>query len=238
MKWELRCDWAIGGLLYTIRSKNIFSLDPWRNEKYPILGAKFPIGIERGASVLFGIIVRGVHLNIYTKTKEGIKIWLARRNLKKGSFPGKLDNAVAGGVALGEEPLSALLRETEEETGLLEEFVRDHVQAAGTTSWIYTHEQRGDPAFVMPGISCVYDLELDSEIMLKPVDGDIHEFILVGVNDVKEMMLRGEFKPMCANVMVDFLVRHGVVTKENEERFDEVVERLHRKMPFPVKAEE
>jgi hypothetical protein len=39
----------------------------------------------------------------------------------------------------------------------------------------------------------------------------------------------------CANsavVMIDFLVRHGVVTVENEEGFVEMGMRMHRRLPF------
>lgn len=233
--WERRCDWVIAGLLHTCRGKNLFpSLGASRNEKYAILGAKFPIGIDRSASHLFGIVITGVHLNIYVETDDGIKVWLARRSFTKDSFPGKLDNAVAGGVALGEAPLDAIARETEEETGLMKDYARKHVEAAGTISWIHIDQTPGEPGFIVPGVSHVYDLKLESDVDMKPVDDDIEEFILVGVNELKALMLRGDFKPMCANVMVDFLIRHGFITKENEEDFEAILDRFYRKLPFPV----
>jgi hypothetical protein len=45
-------------------------------------------------------------------------------------------------------------------------------------------------------------------------------------------MTRGEFKPSCAAVMMDFFVRHGFITAENEVDYVEIVSRLHRKLPF------
>jgi len=32
---------------------------------------------------------------------------------------------------------------------------------------------------------------------------------------------------------LEFFVRHGILTKENEPGFDEIVERMHRKLPLP-----
>jgi isopentenyldiphosphate isomerase len=104
------------------------------DEKYPVIGANFAIGIERSASSLFGITCRGVHMTVYTLIPEGMKFWIPRRNLNKVAFPGKLDNAVAGGIAIGEDPIYSLVREAEEETGLSEDFVKANVKAAGNIS--------------------------------------------------------------------------------------------------------
>lgn len=39
-------------------------------------------------------------------------------------------------------------------------------------------------------------------------------------------MRRGEFNPNCALLMLDFFIRHGILTPENEADFDEVKSRL------------
>ena len=46
-------------------------------------------------------------------------------------------------------------------------------------------------------------------------------------------MCRGEFKPNCALLMLDFFIRHGILTPENEADFDEIKSRLHRPLNFP-----
>jgi hypothetical protein len=32
--------------------------------------------------------------------------------------------------------------------------------------------------------------------------------------------------------MIDFFVRHGLITPENEKHYSEIVARVHRRMPF------
>ncbi|KUJ19691.1 putative thiamine pyrophosphokinase, partial [Mollisia scopiformis] len=235
--WQAECSLAIDALLDLARLINVFpKLGAERDEQFSIIGAQFPIGVERSASSLLGIIGRGVHMTVYTKTPSGIKFWIARRNLTKHAYAGKLDNAVAGGIALGEDPLECLIREAEEETGMSEELVRGHVKAAGNISWLYISDTQagGELGLMNAGISYVYDLEVGGEIVLKPVDGDVHEFLLMDVEDVQEAMRNGEFKCVCANVMMDFFIRHRFITEENEEDYGELVRKLHRELPFPT----
>ncbi len=47
-------------------------------------------------------------------------------------------------------------------------------------------------------------------------------------------MALGEFKPNCALVLLDFFVRHGIVTAENEPDYIDIVSRLHRRVEFPT----
>jgi len=35
------------------------------------------------------------------------------------------------------------------------------------------------------------------------------------------------FKPNCALVLLDFMIRHGLITAENEPNFLEIMTRLH-----------
>jgi hypothetical protein len=50
------------------------------------------------------------------------------------------------------------------------------------------------------------------------------------VEEVKTALLRGEFKLNSAIVVIDFFVRHGVITAENERDHVEIVCRLHRRL--------
>lgn len=82
----------------------------------------------------------------------------------------------------------------------------------------------------------MYELEVGEEVELKPADGEVSEFYLWGVEEVQGALGRGEFKPNCAVVLVDFLVKHGVLTAENEEDYLEIVARLNRRLPLPMKG--
>lgn len=86
---------------------------------------------------------------------------------------------------------------------------------------------------LQPECEFVYDLELPDDVVPLPSDGEVSEFYLWTVDEVQAAMGRGEFKPNCAMVLVDFFVRRGIITRENEEHYDEIKERLHRKMEFP-----
>lgn len=46
-------------------------------------------------------------------------------------------------------------------------------------------------------------------------------------------MAKGEFKPNCALLMLDFFIRHGILTAENEKDFEEIKSRIHRDIEFP-----
>jgi hypothetical protein len=53
---------------------------------------------------------------------------------------------------------------------------------------------------------------------------------------VREALAEGQFKPNCAMVMIDFLIRHGILTVENEGNYLEILSRLHRRLEFPVET--
>jgi len=50
------------------------------------------------------------------------------------------------------------------------------------------------------------------------------------VPEVLACLQRGEFKPNCGLILVDFLVRHSLVTPENEPNYLELVWHMHRRI--------
>ena len=87
---------------------------------------------------------------------------------------------------------------------------------------------------MQPEVQYVYDLELPEDTVPKPGDDEVEEFYLWSVEEVQEAMRKGEFKPNCALVVLDFLIRHGILTTESERDYIEIVSRLHRKLEFPT----
>lgn len=207
------------------------------SEPYPILSTPYPVSIERFASSLFGITGRGAHLTAYIRTgnkAEDYRIWVPRRSEKLYTYPGKLDTTVAGGVAAGETPFENIVREAGEEADLPEELIRDKAKAVGCLTYIGTTDDGHgfEPGLVMPDCIYLYDLELDEGIVAKPRDDEVKEFYLMTVEEVKQAMFNGEFKTNCAVVMLDFFIRHGLVTAETELDYAELTARMHRKLPF------
>jgi 8-oxo-dGTP pyrophosphatase MutT (NUDIX family) len=146
-----------------------------------------------------------------------------------------LDNSVAGGIATGEEPFESLVREAEEEASLPEALVRQQATYHGAVTYMYIRESRagGESGMVQPECQHVYDLALPMDVVPKPNDSEVEEFYLWTVEEVQEHMAKGEFKPNCALVVLDFFVRRGILTRENEENYEEIKKRLHRELEFP-----
>lgn len=234
--WQDQCSRMIERQVAVARETGALpGLGKPRDEEFPIVGARFPVGIDRSAFSLFGVIGRGVHMTVYTRTDAGIKFWVPQRNAKKAAYPDCLDNTVAGGMATGEEPLECLIREATEEAGMSEDSVRKEVRAAGTVTWINISDERsgGQPGLINPGVLYVYDLEVKPDVVFRPVDDDIEAFHLMDAEEVKQALLTGRFKPSSGCVMLDFFIRHGLITPEEEKDYAEIVSRLHRKLPLP-----
>ncbi|KAL5332579.1 NUDIX hydrolase domain-like protein [Aspergillus crustosus] len=218
----------------------------WRNESFPITSPS-PSGsiictIERSASAIFGLLTTGVQLLCFVKSTcpspsspSTLKLWVGRRSHSKQTYPGMLDCTAAGGLESGLQPLEGIVREAVEEASLPESLVRDSVQCAGALSYYHVKPPLASldgvgVGLLQPEIEYVYEMELDHGTIPRPGDSEVEEFYLWSVDEVKEALGRGEFKLNSAIVVVDFLIRHGVVTPENERGYLEIVSRLHRRL--------
>jgi 8-oxo-dGTP pyrophosphatase MutT (NUDIX family) len=224
-------------------------LEGWRDELYPVYGPNKELlfSIERAASALFGIVTYGVHMTAYNMGKrpkseaeaggddEELKLWVPRRAATKQTYGGMLDNTVAGGIATGESPFESVVRESEEEASLPADLVRKHAKAVGTVTYFHIRDHRagGETRLLQPECQYVYDLKLSEDVVPKPSDDEVESFELKSVDEVKEALRAGEFKPNCALVLLDFFVRHGILTAE-DEGYVEIVSRLHRRLEFPT----
>ena len=224
------------------KKKGVFEVlkTGWRNELYPIYGHNNPsektISMERAGSALFGINSYGVHMTVYVNTPEGMKIWVPRRAKNKQTYGGYLDNTVAGGLSTGEQPFECMIRECAEEASFPEHLVRSNAKSCGTVSYIHIRDARagGETGLVQPECQHVYDMEIGADVIPKPCDNEVESFYLWTVEQVQEALAEGQFKPNCALVLLDFFVRQGILTGENEPDYIEIVSRLHRKLPFPT----
>ncbi len=225
---------------YWRENKTFDVLNGWRDELYPIYGPEDHLlySVERTAAALFGNVTYGSHMTAYTKDEtasHGIKLWIPRRSITKGTYAGMLDNTVAGGMATGEVPLECIIREAEEEASLPEEVVRPRVTAHGNVTYIYMRNEKatGEVGLIQPEVEYIFDLELPNDVVPKPNDSEVECFYLWTLEEVQAHMAKGEFKPNCALVLLDFFIRRGILTKENEPDFEEIKRRLHRPLNSP-----
>lgn len=213
-------------------------LKGWRNEKYAVYGpgGEYLLEVERSAACLFGIVTYGAHMTGYVQDAEGLKIWVPRRAKNKQTYPSMLDNTVAGGMCTGERPFECIVREAMEEASLPESVVRSAVVARGCVTYTHVRDARagGETALLQPEVEYVYDLKLEPSVIPKPGDNEVEEFKLLSISEAQEALTRGEFKPNCAVIMIDFFIRHGILTAENEPDYLEIVARLHRRLEHPT----
>lgn len=213
-------------------------LKGWRNEKYPVYGpgGEYLLEMERCATPLFGIVSYGAHMTGYVEDETGMKFWIPRRAKNKQTYPSMLDNTVAGGMCTGEKPFECIVREAMEEASLPESVVRASIVPVGCVTYTHVRDPRagGETGLLQPEVEYVYDLKLDPSVIPKPCDNEVEEFNLLSVSEVKEALARGEFKPNCSIIMIDFFIRHGILTAENEPDYLDIVARLHRRMEHPT----
>ncbi|KAL2210680.1 hypothetical protein CC79DRAFT_1355319 [Sarocladium strictum] len=195
------------------------------------------VHIERFASSLFGIATRGAHLTAYlpATATSPLKIWVARRSQNLIAHPSLLDSSVAGGVKATDSPLECILAESHEEASLSREFVAKNVRSVGTVTLANRNPKT---ELFHAEILYVYDLEMPADVIPVPEDGEVEEFTLMDSEEVIRRMLAGEFKPNVCGIMIDFFIRHGIITPDNESDYVDICTRLHRVLPMPTKPDQ
>jgi isopentenyldiphosphate isomerase len=206
------------------------------SEPYKVQGVGYPLHIERFTAPLFGIATRGAHMTGYTRSQAGeIKIWVARRSKHLFAYPGKLDTTVAGGVKAQHTPFQCIVEEADEEAALSKEFVTQNALSVGVITYMTKNKRSGA---VHPDVLFNFDIKLPESLTPYPNDGEVSEFKLLTVEEIKVAMFNGEFKPNCTLVMIDFFIRHGIISPDNEPDYVQLQTRLHRKLPIPTSPRE
>jgi len=199
-------------------------IEAWRGELYPVTPNWHTpplMQMERAACPRFGIRAFSVHVNGFVRKPGGLHMWVARRAYDKPTFPGMLDNMVAGGQPIGLGLLDNVIKECGEEAGIPEDIARRAV-AVGMIS--YTHQP---PDGCKPDQMFCYDLELPEDFTPAPADGEVEEFYLWPIEKVAATVRDGfEFKFNCNLCIIDFLIRHGVIDPDNEPDYTALVHGL------------
>ncbi|KAJ2740971.1 hypothetical protein GGI20_005504 [Coemansia sp. BCRC 34301] len=186
--------------------------------------------IERAAAYAFGIRTYGVHVNGFTQSATGgdILLWAGRRSLSKPTWPGYLDQLAAGGIGDGLGVWESMVKECGEEAGIPPALAQT-ARYAGTIQY-FTRSELG----LQPETQFVMDLELPHDFVPTPTDGEVDSFLLLTVDETLERVRNGEFKPNCAACVVDFLIRRGFITPDNEpDDYLAIVDGLHTALPYP-----
>lgn len=207
---------AVGDFLRGLRAEGLFPA--WREERYPVtpsFGIAPLMEMERAAVASFGIRAYGVHLTGYVRKGDGLHIWVATRARNKPTYPGMLDNTVAGGQPAGLTLLDNLIKECKEEAGIPEALAR---QARPVGFVTYCMDQRDG---LKPDILYNYDLELPEDFVPRNTDGELEKFELWPAASVMARVRDSfDFKFNCNLVLIDFFVRHGLIEADDPDYFE------------------
>jgi len=203
---------AMDEVLQALRGEGEFP--GWRDELYPVMaewGDEPLLQVDRVTTPWFGVRCWGVHVNGYVRGADGLHMWIARRADGKSTYPGMLDNMVAGGQPIGLGLMENLIKECGEEAAIPPELAA-RARAVGTISYRHQFEWG-----FKPDQQFCYDLELPADFAPRNLDGEVQSFELLPIAEVARIVRDGfEFKFNCNLVIVDFLIRHGLIDAENE----------------------
>ena len=187
---------------------------PWRHEPYAV-GTRFGeclFELERAVVPAFGTRAYGLHLTGFVRDEANFLIWVPRRTLDRLTYPGELDNTVAGGQPAQLSLAENLEKECAEEAGLPSELVRQ-ARPVGTISYHLEieHGLRDDLIFS-------YDLELPTDFRPRNCDGEVEDFQLWPADQVMSVIESTDrFKFNCNLVLIDFFVRHGLIKPSHSD---------------------
>jgi hypothetical protein len=187
----------------------------WRNEDYPVAtayGRPPLLRMERAGVPAFGVQGYGVHLNGHVGHGADMRLWVGRRSPTKQTAPNKLDHLVAGGQPFGLGLRDNLIKECAEEASLPRELAA-RSRPVGAITYVTEHEGglRNDVLFC-------WDLELPEDFVPVNRDGEIAEFQLWPIARVIERLTDSDdFKFNVALVIIDFLIRHGLIDPEHPD---------------------
>lgn len=212
---------AVEAVMLKLRDSGVVS---WRDEQYPISRGFYeePVfSMERAAVPLVGAMEYGVHINgLVTQDDGEVKMWIARRAANKSKYPGMLDHIVAGGQPVGMGLLENCIKECEEEAGIPEELTRAGIQAAGGVSY---RSYSSSKDLVTRAVLFCYDLELPASFQPVPTDGEVQDFFLWTMDELKASMapdFHDPIKPNCYPVKIDYLLRHGYISPDTRGYLD------------------
>ena len=168
--------------------------------------------IDRSAVQAFGFSAVGVHVNGYVQRPDGLHVWIAERAAGRHSYPGMLDNMVAGGQPAGLSLMENVVKEAGEEAGIPSALAGAASPAGAVTYCLETE------AGLRPDILYVYDLELPAGFQPRNSDGEVACFELWPADRLAETVRdTRRFKFNCNLVIIDFLIRRGVLGPEDPD---------------------
>ena len=207
---------AMHAFLLELRAQGHFK-GLWREEAYSVtweFERPALMTMERAAVPWFGVRAYGPHMTGYVRKKDGLHIWVPRRSFEKPTFPGELDNTVAGGQPAGIGLLDNLIKECGEEASIPPPLARQAIAVGYVSYWSQSGAQ------LKPDIMTCFDLDLPEDFTPRANDGEVESFELWPVQRVFNTVRdTSDFKYNCNLVLIDFFVWHGLLAADDRDFF-------------------
>ncbi|MSO73450.1 MAG: DUF4743 domain-containing protein [Rhodospirillaceae bacterium] len=185
--------------------------------------------IDRALNPGFGLRAYGVHVNGVVLRKPGSRdntgprLWIATRAKGLQVEPGKLDNMVAGGLTADLGVMENLVKECAEEAHLAPRLART-ARSASVIHYGFESPQglRADTLFC-------YDLAMPATTIPRPSEEVSRYDLMPLAKALKIVRTTRRFKFNVNLVIIDFAIRQGLITPENEPDFERIVAGLHER---------
>jgi hypothetical protein len=215
---------AVAAALDRLRQDGVFPQS--RGEDYRVVsqwGDEPLMRIDRSAVSAFGLRAFGVHLNGYVRQGKTIKIWIGQRASDREVEPDKLDNMVAGGQPADLGLRENLVKEAAEEAGVSRSMALGAIPVG-----VLSYCMAGDSG-LKPDTLFTYDLEVPADFRPNNTDGEISGFFLMEVDEILDLLRNSwRFKFNVPLVLIDFFIRHGQLSPDDEPNYVELVRGLRQ----------
>ncbi len=181
--------------------------------------------IDRALNPNFGLRAYGVHVNGIVQKRWQPYLWIGTRAETLLVEPGKLDNMVAGGQPADLSLMENVIKECDEEAHIPRRIART-AKPTGVITYSFEAPEglRADTLFC-------YDLVMPALVKPQPSDESMG-YELMPVSKVLRLVRSSELFKFNVNlVIIDFAIRHGLLTAENEPDFENLVAGLHERCP-------
>ena len=217
---EIAAVWAQTGIIQKLRKEIYPARKSWSGPEY--------FRLDRALAPIFGVRAYGVHLNGFVEKPDGYFMWIGKRSADRRIEPNKFDNMVAGGQPADLSLMENLIKESAEEANLPPALAAKS-SPVGTISYCFENE-----VGLKPDTLFCYDLRVPSNFTPNNQDGEIADFRLMSINEALALIREGDsFKFNVSLVILDFAIRHGVLSPDDEPEYEAILCGLRQGLSGP-----
>ncbi|OQS05503.1 hypothetical protein THRCLA_02366 [Thraustotheca clavata] len=204
--------------------------EKWKGEEYGARNNSEDIifHIDRGAATFFGITQFGCHLNGYVRHgPNDFSIWMGLRDKSRSRWPNRWDSIAGGGLPLDISPWDNMLKEAFEEAGLKN--ISHLMTSVGALSYV-----NSEPEGLKNNTMYVFDIAMTEDMIPKIQEDEVDHFELWPLDKVFDLIENSPecFKPDICMLLVDFGIRHGILTADNTHQYTKLIQSLHTSPPY------